>query len=36
MLGHAGLSTAQRYTHVHFDKLAAVYDAAHPRSRKGK
>lgn len=34
MLGHASLSTTQRYTHVHVDKMMAVYDKAHPRSRK--
>ncbi len=36
MLGHASLSTTQRYTHVHMDQLMKVYDASHPRSRKGK
>ena len=33
MLGHASLSTTQRYTHLTVDKLMAVYDRAHPRSR---
>ncbi len=32
MLGHASLSTTQRYTHLQFDHLMQVYDKAHPRS----
>jgi len=34
MLGHASLSTTQRYIHLSLGRLMEVYDKAHPRSFK--
>ncbi|HEX7815809.1 tyrosine recombinase XerC [Dyella sp.] len=34
LLGHADIATTQIYTHLDFQHLAKVYDAAHPRAKK--
>ncbi len=34
LLGHASLSTTQKYTHLNIDNLMGVYDRAHPLSRR--
>jgi integrase/recombinase XerC len=33
LLGHASIATTQVYTSLDFQRLAAVYDATHPRAR---
>ena len=34
MLGHANITTTQVYTHLDFQALSKVYDAAHPRAKR--
>ncbi|MDE0519558.1 MAG: tyrosine-type recombinase/integrase, partial [Candidatus Dadabacteria bacterium] len=32
MLGHASLSTTQRYTHLSVERIMEVYDKTHPNA----
>jgi integrase/recombinase XerC len=34
MLGHASISSTQIYTHLDFQYLSKIYDAAHPRAKR--
>jgi integrase/recombinase XerC len=36
LLGHARLSTTQRYTHLNLTRLVEVYDQSHPKAQRGK
>lgn len=36
LLGHESIETTQVYTHIDFQQLSKVYDAAHPRARRKK
>ena len=36
LLGHANISTTQVYTRLDWQHLAKVYDASHPRAKRGK
>ena len=36
LLGHADIATTQIYTHLDYQHLARVYDAAHPRAKRKK
>jgi integrase/recombinase XerC len=36
LLGHASIASTQIYTALDFQRLAAVYDAAHPRARRAE